>query len=118
MASYNNTIGEVKLMIYEKLDIPPYKQDLYYKNVPLNEDEKTLFEYNVIPGHNPIKIVEIWGSSVYGELGGLTPHIPIQTEKFEVGFEGTVLVSPKSPRLEATTSSSESHPKESNPGGL
>jgi len=82
--SCTTTVGELKLLIYQDLDIVPYKQQLYYDKKYLDNDTLSLLHYGV----TPLKSIEIQkGISVMTE-----PTMQGPREK-EIGFAGTFLSS-------------------------
>uniref|UniRef100_A0A6B2KY63 ubiquitinyl hydrolase 1 n=1 Tax=Arcella intermedia TaxID=1963864 RepID=A0A6B2KY63_9EUKA len=87
ICSYTNTVGDLKLKIFEKLDIPPVEQKLVYEDeakneVHLKDIHKTLQEYGV----TTYGIVYIQrGNEAEPEME------PMITQKTEKAFEGSLL---------------------------
>lgn len=76
--SYNLTVGELKLRIYQALDVDLSEQQLYFNQTFLEDDTKTLLEYKV----TPLKSIIVKRKAA---------HHSYYSRSKETGFEGSIL---------------------------
>jgi len=90
-ASYNMTVGELKLHIFQVWDLMPSEQLLKYDTVELMDDSRLLSEYGVTP-LKPLILARAKVGDYFDYNDFLTPvSPPSYAPQKEIGFEGTFL---------------------------
>jgi len=82
LCSCTTTVEELKLFIYENMDIAPYKQNLWFEDQFLEDDKAPLIQYKVHPNGT----IAIHEQMHMGSMEYIPPQV------IEQGFKGSKLI--------------------------